>query len=78
MTDEIRIKANQLHSEIQNLENRIAILGDINSSCKEIQIGNDEIGVVCVKAGDYEPAIDYIIDVLQQQKEEKEDEFRML
>ena len=78
MTDEIRIKANQLHSEIQNLENRIAVLYDMNSSCKEIRISNDAIGSVCVNAGDYEPAIDYIIDVLRQQKEAKEDEYRML
>lgn len=78
MTDEVRIRANQLHSEITNIENRIAVLGDINSSCKEIQIRCDEIGTVCVKAGDYEPALDYIIDMLKQQKEAKEDEFRML
>ena len=78
MTDEIRIKANQLHSEIQNLENRIQILLDINSSNKEIRVGNDEVGVVYVKAGDYEPAIDFIIDILKQQKEAKEDEYRML
>ena len=78
MTDEIRIKANQIHSEIQNLEGRIQTLLSINSSCKSIQIRSDEIGMVQVEAGDYEPAIDYIIDILKQQKEAKEDEYRML
>lgn len=78
MTDEIRIKANQLHSEIQNLEGRIQTLLSMNSSCESIQIRADEIGMVQVEAGDYEPAIDYIIDMLKQQKGAKEDEFRML
>lgn len=78
MTDEIRVKANQIHSEIQNLEGRIQTLLSINSSNKQIQIRSDEIGMVQVEAGDYEPAIDYIIDVLTQQKEAKEDEFREL
>ena len=78
MTDEIRIKANQLHSEIQNLEGRIETLKSINSSCKEIQIRCDEIGTVCVEAGIYESAIDFIIDMLYQQKENKEDDYRML
>lgn len=78
MTDEIRIKANQIHSEIQNLEGRIQTLLSINSSCKSIQIRSDEIGMVQVDAGDYEPAIDYIIDMLKQQKEAKEDEYREL
>lgn len=78
MTDEIRVKANQIHSEIQNLEGRIQTLLSINSSNKSIQIRSDEIGLVQVEAGDYEPAIDYIIDILKQQKEAKEDEFREL
>lgn len=78
MTDEIRVKANQIHSEIQNLEGRIQTLLSINSSCKSIQIRSDEIGTVQVDAGDYEPAIDYIIDILKQQKEGKEDEYREL
>lgn len=78
MTDEIRIKANQLHSEIQNLEGRIETLKSINSSCKEIQIRSNEIGTVCVAAGMYEPAIDFIIDMLTQQKEQLEDAYRML
>ena len=78
MTEEIRVKANQIHSEIQNLEGRIETLKAINSSCKSIQIRSDEIGTVWVEAGDYEPAIDFIIDILNQQKEAKEDEYRML
>lgn len=78
MTDEIRIAANKLHSEIQNIEGRIETLKSINNSGHEIQIRNDEIGMVCIQAGDYEPAIGYIIDVLTQQKEAKEDEYRML
>ena len=78
MTDEIRIRANQLHSEIQNLEGRIETLKAINSSCKEIQIRSDEIGIVHVDAGMYEPAIDYIIDMLAQQKEQLEDDYRLL
>lgn len=78
MTDEIRIKANQLHQEIQNLEGRIETLKAINSSCKEIQIRCDVIGMVHVDAGMYEPAIDYIIDMLTQQKEQLEDDYRML
>ena len=78
MTDEVRIRANQLHSEITNIENRIAVLGDINSSCQEIQIHCKGIGTVCVQVGDYEYAIDYIIDMQKQQKEVKEDEFRVL
>lgn len=78
MTEEIRVKANQIHSEIQNLEGRIQTLLSINSSCKSIQIRCDEIGMVQIEAGDYEPAIDYIIDILNQQKEAKEDEYREL
>lgn len=78
MTDEIRIRANQLHSEIQNLEGRIEILKSINSSCKEIQIRCDEIGITHVDAGMYEPALDYIIDMLCQHKEQLEDDYRML
>lgn len=78
MTNEVRIRANQLHSEITDIETRIAILGDINSSCREIQIHCDKIGTVCVNARDYELAIAHIIDMLKQQKEVKEDEFRML
>lgn len=78
MTEETRIKANQLHSEIQNLEGRIECLKTINSSCKEIQIRCDEVGIVHVEAGMYEPAIDYIIDMLHQQKEQLEDDYRML
>lgn len=78
MTDEIRIKANQLHSEIQNLEGRVETLKSINSSCKEIQIRSDEIGMVHVDAGMYEPAIDFIIDMLTQQKGQLEDAYRML
>lgn len=78
MTDEIRIKANQLHSEIQSLEGRIETLKAISSSCKEIQIRSDEIGTVPVEAGVYEPAIDFIIDMLTQRKEQLEDDYRML
>lgn len=78
MTDEIRIKANQLHSEIQNLEGRIETLKAISSSCKEIQIRSDEIGAVHVEAGMYEPAIDFIINLLIQHKEQLEDDYRML
>lgn len=78
MTDEIRIKANQIHSEIQNPEGRIETLKTINSSCKEIQIRCDEVGTVCVAAGMYEPAIDFIIDMLVQRKNQLEDDYRML
>lgn len=78
MTDEIRVRANQLHSKIQNLEGRIETLKAINSSCKEIQIRSDEIGTVHVEAGLYESAIDFIIDMLNQRKEQLEDDYRML
>ena len=78
MTDEIRVRANQLHSEIQNLEGRIETLKAINSSCKETQISSDEIGTVHVGAGLYESAIDFIIDMLNQRKEQLEDDYRML
>ena len=78
MTEEIRQKANQLHKEIEDMEARIQILGDMNSSCRSIQIRSDMIGTVTVGAGDYEPAIDYIIDMLKQQKGAKEDEYRLL
>lgn len=78
MTDEIRVKANQLHSEIQNLEGRIETLKSINSSCKEIQLRCDEVGIVHVDAGMYEPAIDFIIDMLVQKKNQLEDDYRML
>ena len=78
MTDELRIKANQLHSEIQNLEGRIETLKAINNSCKPILICNNNIGTVSVEAEDYEPALGHIIARLTEQKEAKEDEYRML
>ena len=78
MTEECRQRANELHREIENLEGRIKTLQSINSSGKSIQIRSDEVGQVQVEAGDYEPAIDYIIDMLQDQLRDKEDAFRML
>lgn len=78
MTEELRQRANTLHSEIQDLEGRIQTLKDINSSNRKIRISNDEVGVVYIEAGDYEPALDFIIDILKQKKEAKEDEYRML
>ena len=78
MTEECRQRANELHREIENLEGRIKTLQSINSSGKSIQIRSDEVGLVEVKAGDYEPAIDYIIDMLEDQLRDKEDAFRML
>lgn len=78
MTEETRRQANELHSQIDNLAILIAILGDINSSCKSIQIRSDVIGTVTIEAGDYEPVLDYIIDELKQQKDDLEDQFRML
>ena len=78
MTEECRQRANELHREIENLEGRIKTLQSINSSGKSIQIRSDEDGLVQVEAGDYEPAIDYIIDMLEDQLHDKEDAFRML
>lgn len=78
MTEECRQRANELHHEIESLEGRIKTLQSINSSGKSIQIRSDEVGMVQVEAGDYEPAIDYIIDMLEDQLRDKEDAFRML
>ena len=78
MTEECRQRANELHREIESLEGRIKTLQSINSSGKSIQIRSDEVGLVQVEAGDYEPAIDYIIDMLEDQLRDKEDAFRML
>lgn len=78
MTDEIRVKANQLYSEMQNLDDRVKTLIRINSSCQEIQIGNDELGIVLIEAGMYETAIDFIIDLLKQRRKQLEDDYRML
>lgn len=79
MTTEQLTTANKLNYNIDNLEKRITLLGDINSSCKSIQIRRDELGSVTIEAGNYEPALDctdcihYGICYLRRHRANKDD-----
>ena len=79
MTDEIRIKANQLAKSIEDaeaMENIVAAMTEHPDAMVSIECR--EAGVIRMKADEIFSALNYIRDVLHDRKEQLEDEYRML
>ena len=79
MTDEIRIKANQLAKSIEDteaMENIVAAMTEYPDSIVSIEC--KDAGVVRMKVDEIFSALNYIRDVLHDRKEQLEDEYRML
>lgn len=80
MTEEIRIKANQLARRLENLKVQAQIVEDMHHCDNSIHITCEGIGDITI-AGDDElkdVIIDLILNKLTTQKEEVEDEYRRL
>lgn len=80
MTDEIRIKANELYRQLMDLEGQIAIVEDMHHCDNKLFIRCNQIGEVII-AGDDElkdDLLDIILNRLNAKKGEVEDEYRML
>ena len=80
MTEEIRQRANKLHTEIEHLTNQIAVVEDMHHSDIRLQIRCDDIGSIFIESDDElkDDIIDLILSKLTPIKEAKEDEYRML
>lgn len=80
MTEEIRIKANQLARQLEVLGGQIQIVEDLRHSDNGIQVRCDQVGGITI-AGDDElkdDIIDLILNRLNTKKGEVEDEYRKL
>ena len=80
MTEEIRIKANQLVRQLEDLTDEIGIVEDIRRSNNSIQIRCNQVGEITITGDDElkDDIIDLILNKLTPQKEEVEDEYRRL
>ena len=80
MTEEIRIKANQLVRQLEDLTDEIGIVEDIRRSNNSIQIRCTHVGEITITGDDElkDDIIDLILNKLTPQKEEVEDEYRRL
>lgn len=80
MTEELRQKANVLHSQIKDLTNEIETVEDMHHCDGNLCIRVADIGAIAI-AGDDElkdDIIDLILNKLTTRKEEVEDEYRRL
>ena len=79
MTDEIRVKANQLFKQIEDTRAMEHIVDEMMQHPDfNVQINCLNVGSITMQVDDIFSALEYIRDVLREQKENKEDEFRML
>lgn len=79
MTDEIRIKANQLAKSIEDaeaMENIVATMMEHPDATVSIECR--EAGVVRMKVDEIFSALNYIHDILHDRKEQLEDDYRIL
>lgn len=80
MTEEIRIKANQLARQLEDLEAQIQIVEDMHHSNNSIRITCKGVGDITITHDDElkDVIIDLILNKLTAQKEGVEDEYRRL
>lgn len=78
MTDEIRIKANQLAKQIEDTQKQIEMITDMQEH-NSITLYNSEIGSVDITDTETKACIlDIVESMLTSQKERLEDEYRIL
>ena len=80
MTDEIRIKANQLARQLEDLKVQAQIVEDMHHCDVDIHITCEGVGDITITHDDElkDGVIDLILDKLNTKKEEVEDEYRRL
>ena len=80
MTEEIRIKANQLARQLEDLEAQIQIVEGMHHSDVDTHITCEGIGGITITGDDElkDDIIDLILNKLTTQKEEVEDDYRRL
>lgn len=63
MTEELRQKANELHSQIQDVQNRLNIILDMRDSGNSLTLHDTKIGTVSIR---FDHALKYdILDVVE-------------
>ena len=80
MTEELRQRANCVHKQIADLEAQIQIVEDMHHVDNSLTLAVDTIGAITIAWDDElkDDIIDMVLRRLNQQKEAKEDEYRML
>lgn len=80
MTEEIRIKANQLARQLEDLEAQIQIVEGMHHCDVDTHIACEGVGDITITHDDElkDDIIDLILNKLTTQKEEVEDEYRRL
>ena len=80
MTEEIRIKANRLARQLEDLKAQVQIVEGMHRCDSCIQIRCDQVGDVTITGNDElkDAIIDLILNRLNAKKEEVEDEYRRL
>lgn len=80
MTEELLQQANRLNHTITDLDAEITIVEEMHHSDNNLRIKCSEVGEITISDDDElkDDIIDMVLRHLNQQKEAKEDEFRML
>lgn len=81
MTDELLQRANALHKQLEDLENKIQLVEDMHHCDNNLQIRCEDIGRVSITADDdglKDDILDVMLDKLNTMKEEAEDAYRLL
>ena len=78
MTDELRQRANALHKEIEDLTAQLNIAESFLHTTDELWVSDHVNGEIKVSEATRLDIIDLLLRDIAEQKEAKEDEYRML
>lgn len=77
MTDEIRLRANELHRQIEDTQNRISIIADMEDLA-HISLYNSSIGSVELPPDIRDEVLGLVLTSFLKQREDLENEYKKL